>query len=189
MARKHKPRPQREHTLSSRERLLKKFQRRLQRLQAQIDQAFDQQIHLSELLLAHQDGQWSSADTVLIQRTALQEQTRSLQTQIAHRLQWITRLRQHPVPLNTTLAQSIQDANRHTLEQRGQLRRYPRSSFYAHWPNPPVGPLEPTRSARPVNPTIAIRRQPVNLATRTSQKQPIDCTHATVPKITDLTQP
>lgn len=187
MARKHKARTQQRqrHTVSLRDHRLHQFQRRLQSLQDQLDHALDQQVHLSDVLLAHQKGQWRFTETVCHKRTVLQEQTQRLQEQIAHRLAWIQRLRHHPAPLNVTLAQSIQDANQHTLEQRGQLHRYPRSSLYAHWSNPPLGQLEPTRPTRPINPTRKIQQLPVNLATRTSRKQPIDLTK---PHTTDLTQ-
>jgi len=185
MARKHKARTQRKRPLTSRERQLKRFEQRLQHVDQEIDKALDQQLHYSELLLSHRHH----TTTVQIKLEALITHTRSLQTQLQHRRQWISRLRNQSTPLRDTLAQTIQSTNRTTLEARGPLRRYPRSSFYAHWDNPPIGPLEPTRVQHRHNST-RIQRRPVNLATRTSRQHPIDLstdTNTASPTVTDLT--
>lgn len=175
MARKHKRRTLLK-PISVKERYLRDFQQRLNKIQQQLEGLQDQHIALLDTVLARKTWRNRKARELVREKLILlRQQTRELQGSIALRQQWIRHLTNSTETPAPTLAQSIQQVNKESLVQRGLIKKYPRTSFYSHWSQPPLGDWEPRRSSDSIPTAIVkVQRQPINLATRTSATHPID---------------
>lgn len=187
MARKHKPRSLL-RPRTTRQLRLRDFHLHLQQLETRLDSLLDQQLDVQDDLLAQQrrKNTWTHTQAAERQLTLinLQQHTQQLRNTVSHRRYWIERLRQQQHIPSANLSRAIQTTNQDLLHQRGQITQYPRTSFHAHWSNPPLGHWEPRRTSRRSShlPPVRHNRPPVDLRTRprpSTRRSPIDLTTGT----------